>query len=88
MATQTELAMGLDGFDRLEGAGPHAGRWYALKATNGDVTFAAGCAVEAGTGDAPAPGDVLKQGDVLQGRFRRLALGAGNVLYAYPEDRQ
>ena len=55
----------------------------AVQAMNGDVTF--GPATACQDGDAPADGDVLRQGEVLMLRFTAVENKAGSagVLYAY-----
>lgn len=76
------MAVGATGFDRLTSAdSPTSGEWIAIKAINSDVIFDAGC--NCFEHDAPAEDDVLREGDVLFGRFLTVAIKAGGEAFLY-----
>jgi hypothetical protein len=87
-ALYDDEAMGKFGHDRVAAgtASPTNGKYVALKAMNGDVTFGPG--MQAAQGTSPADGDILLQGDVYIGQLDQVDVRSGGVLYAYYEKEQ
>lgn len=88
-ALYDDEAMGKFGFERIapgSTSSPSNGKYVAVKAVNGNVTFGAG--TNALQGDDPADGDELLQGDVLVGQLDQIEVKSGGVLYAYYEKEQ
>lgn len=77
------MAVGATGFDRLDSASSPLsdGNWIAIKAINADVVFGSGC--QCYDHDAPAEDDVLREGDVLFGRFQAIDIKTGGEAFCY-----
>ena len=76
-------SLGKTGFRRITSGGTGTeGKFFAIKAINGDAIFAEETRCE--IGDNPLSGDTLLEGDILFAPFTIIKLTSG-VVYAYEE---